>query len=212
MTRKKPSPTTRFFFAGIFLVGIISCLIFLTIYFLTLLYSDFSGNATLLTWNRIAYLSLPGVVAVSLAYFSRRQIKHLLLIHLLFVGLLLSVAWGIHTVQFNEQKQILQNYSEFIDLIRRGETEEAYSFMHPDYQLSHETLDVSHHTWFMQAMNTENISSPYSVHIKSNNSAIIVPDPKTNQWYHPAAGFFLRLEKFDGEWFFTGVGGLYLVD
>lgn len=84
--------------------------------------------------------------------------------------------------------------------------------MHPNYQLSHESLDVSHHTWFKQAINTENISSPYSVHIKSNNSAFIVPDPKTNQWYHPSAGFFLRLEKFDDEWYFTGVGGLYLVD
>ena len=115
-------------------------------------------------------------------------------------------------VQINEQKQILQNYQQFIELVKRGKTAEANAFMHPDYRLAHETLDVRQHVWLEQAMNIEDVSSPYSVHLGGKNRAIIVPDPKTNQWYHPAGGIFLNLEKLDGEWYFTGDGGLYSVD
>ena len=84
--------------------------------------------------------------------------------------------------------------------------------MLPDYQLTHERLEVRQHTWLESAMNTESVSSPYAVHIESKNEAIIVPNPKTNQWYHPSQGFFLELEKLNGTWYFTSTGGLYSAD
>lgn len=212
MVQEKPTPSIRFILIGIFLVGVVAYFSFLTAYFMASLYAGFSGNATLLTWNRLLYISLPILFAVSLTYFSRRQIKHLLTLHLILVALITLVTASIRMAQFNEQKQILQTYQQFIEMVKRGKTAEANTFMLPDYQLTHETLDVRQHVWLEWAMNTGSVSSPYSVYIESRNEAIIVPDPKTNQWYHPSSGFFLEVEKFDGKWYFTGDGGLYSVD
>ncbi len=212
MVQEKPKSSIGFVLIGIFLVGVVTCLSFLSAYFFAFLYADFSGNATLLTWNRLVYLGLPVVFAFSLAYFSRRQIKYLLPIQLALITLVFLVTASIRLAQLSEQKQILQNYQQFIELVKRGKTAEANTFMLPDYQLAHETLDVRQHVWLEQAMNTGSVSSPYSVHIQSKDQAFIIPDPKTNQWYHPTEGFFLSLERLDGEWYFTGDGGLYLAD
>lgn len=165
MVQEKPSPSLLFIIFGLFLVGAAAILSFLGAYFIALIYTDFSGNATLLTWNRIAYLSLPTVFIFSVSYFSRRQIKHLFPIHLVLVTLIILAITGIRVAVFNEQKQILQTYQQFIELVKRGETAEANTFMHPAYQLTHERLDVRQHTWLELAMNTGSVSSPYSVHI-----------------------------------------------
>lgn len=212
MAQEKLKPSISFVLIGIFLMGVAAHLSFLSAYFMAFLYASFSGNATLLTWNRIAYLSLPIIFAFSLRYFSRRQIKHLFPIHLLLVTLTVLTIRGIRVAELNEQKQILQTYQHFIELVKRGETAEANTFMLPDYQLTHDALDVRQHIWLEHAMNIGNISSPYSVFIESKNEAVIIPDPKTNQWYHPVGGFFLEIEKVDGKWYFTGDGGVYLAD
>ena len=212
MIQAKPSPSLLFIIVGLFLVGTAAILSFLGAYFIAFLYTDFSSNATLLRWNRIAYLGLPVVFTFSLSYFSRRQIKQLFIIHLVLATLIVLAITGIRIAEFNEQKQILQTYQQFIKLAERGKTAEANTFMLPDYQLTHNTLDVRQHIWLEHAMNTGDVSSPYSVFIESKNQAIIIPNPRINQWYHPPSGFFVELEKFDGQWYFTGDGGLYLVN
>lgn len=212
MVQEKPSPSLLFIIFGLFLVGAAAILSFLGAYFIALIYTDFSGNATLLTWNRIAYLSLPIVFIFSLSYFSRRQIKQIFSIHLVLVTLIILAITGIRVAEFNEQKQILQTYQQFIELVKSGKTTEANTFMHPEYQLTHERLDIRQHTWLESAMNTGSVSSTYAVHIESKNEAIIVPNPKTNQWYHPSQSAFLFLQKIDGEWYFTGDGGWFSAD
>lgn len=119
MVQEKQKASIGFVLIGIFLVNVVASLSFRSAYFVAFLYADFSGNATLLTWNRLVYLSLPAVFAFSLAYFSRRQIKYLLPVQLALITLVSLVTMSIRLAQLSEQKQILQNYQQFIELVKR---------------------------------------------------------------------------------------------
>ncbi len=206
------TPSLKFVVFGIVLTGVFAVIVFLGAVIASVIYSDFTGNATFQSWSKLIYISSPIAFVFSYIYFSRRQIKHLILIYLALIVFVFSVTSLISFAQLKEQQHLLQRYQQFIGLVKRGKPTEAYSFTHPDFRSTHPNLQVTDNTWLMQAMNINDVSSPYVVHLRGRNQAIVVPDSRTNQWYHPSSGIFLEWEKLEGEWFYIGSGGLYLSD
>ncbi|MCA9928665.1 MAG: hypothetical protein KC419_09310 [Anaerolineales bacterium] len=205
--------SVKFALIGLALTGIVFICLFFVLYFFVFVYTDWTGNDAFLRWNRIVAFSFPLTVLFSYYFFSRQRIakSKLLSIHL-FITIVfsLSLAWYSLSI-YREQQRIIDRQQLLVESIRNKDFEEAQNYISPSFLVLRSFDEFLEEFWVSELLEADFILSPYTVHI-SGSYAFIVPDSKTNRWYHPAGGDFVEVEKINGQWFFTGEGGFYLSD